>query len=198
MNYPALEDFLLQFNHFTPQQLALIASKATEKPYAAGAYFSEAGWVAREIGFVLEGIFRVCYFDKDGVEITKYFMEEHRFMADLSSYQYQLPATEYLQAVTPARVLVFAARDWQALGHTIVGWPETERNIITRALLEKVSRVSPLGHEDAATKYQGFLTTYPHLANRVPLAQLAPYLGITPQSLSRVRKNLGRLPDAND
>jgi CRP-like cAMP-binding protein len=198
MNYPALEDFLLQFSHFTPQQLALIASKATERPYAAGAYFSEAGRVAREIGFVLEGIFRVCYFNKDGVEITKYFMEEHRFMVDLSSYQYQLPATEYLQAVTPARVLVFAARDWQALGHTIVGWPETERNIITRALLEKVSRVSPLGHEDATTKYQGFLTAYPHLANRAPLAQLASYLGITPQSLSRVRKNIGRSPEVND
>ncbi len=192
MSYPALENFLLQFMPFTPQQLALIANQATEKPYPAGAYFSEAGRVAREIGFVLEGIFRVSYFNKDGEEITKYFLEEHRFMADLNSYQYQLPATEYLQAVTPARVLVFAARDWQTLGQTIGGWPETERNIITRALLEKVNRVSPLGHEDASTKYQNFLTTYPHLANRVPLAQLASYLGITPQSLSRVRRNLGR------
>lgn len=198
MHYLELEEFLLQFNHFTPQQLVLIASKATEKQYPVGAYFSEAGRVAREVGFVLEGIFRVCYFDKEGTEITKYFMEEHRFMVDLSSYQYQLPATEYLQAVTPARVLVFAARDWQALGHTIVGWPETERNLITRALLEKVSRVSPLGHQDAATKYRSFLATYPHLANRVPLTQLASYLGITPQSLSRVRKNLGRPPEAAD
>ncbi|AMR29376.1 cyclic nucleotide-binding protein [Hymenobacter psoromatis] len=198
MPYPELEEFLLQFNHFTPQQLALIASKATEQQYPAGAYFSEAGRVAREVGFVLEGIFRVCYFDKEGTEITKYFMEEHRFMVDLSSYQYQLPATEYLQAVTPARVLVFAARDWQALGHTIVGWPETERNIITRALLEKVSRVSPLGHQDAATKYRSFLAAYPHVANRVPLVQLASYLGITSQSLSRVRKNLGRPPEAAD
>jgi len=197
MTYPALADFLLQFNHFTPQQLALIASKGTEKQYPVGAYFSEAGRVAREIGFLLEGIFRVCYFDKEGAEVTKYFLEERRFIVDLSSYQYQLPATEYVQAVTPARVLVFAAPDWQTLSQTIVGWPELEHNLITRALLEKVSRVSPLGHEDAATKYQSFLANYPHLANRVPLTQLASYLGITPQSLSRVRRNLGRAPETN-
>lgn len=197
MSYPALENFLLQFAHFTPQQLALISSKAVERHYPTGAYFSEAGRVAKEIGFIVEGIFRVCYFDKDGAEITKYFLEEHWFVVDLSSYQYQLPATEYVQAVTPATMLVFAARDWQALGHTIVGWPAMERNITTRALLEKVNRLSPLGHEDAATKYQTFLEKFPGLANRVPLHYLASYLGITPQSLSRVRKHLGRLPEAD-
>ncbi|NML65182.1 Crp/Fnr family transcriptional regulator [Hymenobacter sp. RP-2-7] len=195
MSYPALDDFLLHCAPFTPQQLALIASQATERHYPAGAYFSEAGRVAREIAFVLEGVFRICYFDREGTEITKYFLEAPRFMIDLPSYQYQLPATEYVQAVTPARVLVFADRDWQALGCTIVGWPGLERTLITRSLLEMVERLSALGHADAATKYTAFLRTYPHLANQVPLAYLASYLGITPQSLSRVRRNLGRQPD---
>ncbi len=175
----------------------MISSKAVEKRYPTGAYFSEAGRVAREIGFIVEGIFRVCYFDKDGTEITKYFLEENWFVVDLNSYQYKLPSTEYVQAVTPARVLVFAAPDWQALGHTIVGWAETEHNLTTRALMEKVNRLSPLGREDATTKYRTFLEKFPHLANRVPLHYLASYLGITPQSLSRVRKNLARPPQSN-
>lgn len=192
MPYPALDDFLLHCAPFMPQQLALIASKATEGQYPAGAYFSEAGRVAREIGFVLEGVFRICYFDREGTEVTKYFLEEPRFMVDLSSYQYQLPATEYVQAVTPARVLIFADRDWQALGHTIMGWPDLERALITRSLLEMAERLSALGHTDATTKYAAFLQSYSHLANRIPLTYLASYLGITPQLLSRVRKNLGR------
>ena len=82
------DDFLLQFHHFTPQQLRLIRNQAVEKNYRAGEYFSEAGRIAQEIGFVVQGIFRVCYFDRDGTEITKYFLEENHFVVDLQSYQY--------------------------------------------------------------------------------------------------------------
>ena len=164
-----------------------------EKTYRAGDYFSEAGHLAQEIGFIVAGIFRVCYFDRDGTETTKYFLEENHFVVDLQSYQYQMPPTEYVQAVTEVRALVFKARAWQELAHTIVGWPQVEASLITRALLEKISRRSPLVSTDAATRYEQFLSTFPSLANRIPLAYLASYIGVTPQSLSRLRKNVGRL-----
>lgn len=194
MTAASLEDFLLPFYHFTPQQLQFIRSQAVEKTYPAGAYFSEAGRIAQEIGFIVQGVFRVCYFDREGSEITKYFLEENNFVVDLQSYQYRLPSTEYVQAVTEVRALVFPARGWQRLGHTIVGWPQVESNLITRALLEKINRRSPLVSTDAATRYDQFLATFPALANRIPLSQLASYIGVTPQTLSRLRKNLGRSP----
>lgn len=189
MNHTPLENFLLQFYPFNEQQLQLISGQATTKAYQPGQYFSEAGRTAHEIGFVVSGVFRVCYFDKDGNEITKYFIDEGEFMVDLHSYQFQLPSTEYVQAVTACEVLVFKGQDWQALGHTITDWYKTEANIISRALIQKVNRLSPLVHEDAATKYDAFLTRYPGLANRIPLTYLASYIGITPQTLSRLRRN---------
>lgn len=67
----------------------------------------------------MQGIFRVCYFNRDGTETTKHFPEENYFVVDLQSYQYQMPSTEYVQAVTDVRTLVFPGRAWQALGHTI-------------------------------------------------------------------------------
>ncbi|MBO0934326.1 Crp/Fnr family transcriptional regulator [Fibrella aquatilis] len=190
MSHTPLENFLLQVSHFTPQQLQLINSKAVERTYPAGAYFSEAGRIAREIGFIISGVFRVCYFDNAGNEITKYFIDDNHFVVDLQSYQYKLPSTEYVQAVTEVQALVFSEQDWQMLSHTIVGWAETERNIITQALLEKIDRLSPLVNQDADTKYRAFLTKYPKLANRIPLSYLASYIGVTPQSLSRIRKNM--------
>lgn len=190
MSDAPLENFLLQFHHFSPQQLRLIRAQATEKTYRAGEYFSEAGRVAQEIGFIVGGIFRVCYFDRAGNEITKYFLAENDFVVDLQSYQYQLPSTEYVQAVTEVQALVFKARAWQALAHTIVDWPQVESNLITRALLEKVNRRSPLVSTDAAIRYEQFLKTFPALANRIPLSYLASYIGVTPQSLSRLRRNL--------
>ena len=192
----SLEDLLLRFHHFTPQQLQFIRSQAVEKTYPPGAYFSEAGRVAQEIGFIVQGVFRVCYFDRDGTETTKYFLEENNFIVDLQSYQYQMPSAEYVQAVTEVRALVFPARAWQLLGHTIVDWPKVEANLITRALLEKINRRSPLVSTDAATRYKQFLTTFPALANRVPLSQLASYIGVTPQTLSRIRRGPGNLPAA--
>ena len=94
--------------------------------------------------------------------------------------------------MTEVRALVFKAPTWQALGYTIVDWPKVEANLITRALLEKINRRSPLVSTDAATRYAQFLTTFPALANRIPLAYVASYIGVTPQSLSRLRKNIGR------
>ena len=196
MTDASLDDFLLHFYQFTPQQLHLIRSQAVEKTYPAGAYFSEAGRVAREIGFIVQGVFRVCYFDRDGTEVTKYFLEENNFIVDLQSYQYQLPSAEYVQAVTEVRALVFSARAWQLLGHTIVDWAKVESNLITRALLEKINRRSPLVSTDAATRYAQFLTAFPALANRVPLSQLASYIGVTPQTLSRIRRHIGPAPPA--
>lgn len=189
MNDSPLANVLLQFNQFNAEQLQLIRSKAVERHYPAGAYFSEAGQVAREIALVVSGIFRVCYFNNEGSEITKYFIDENHFVVDLQSYRYQLPSTEYVQAVTDMQVLVFSTRDWQSLNHTIVSWPQVESNLIARSLLEKVERLSPLVHEDADTRYGAFLANYPGLANRIPLSYLASYIGITPQSLSRLRKH---------
>lgn len=196
MTTAPLENFLLQVHHFTPQQLYLIGSQAVEKTYRAGEYFAEAGRVAQEIGFIVSGILRVCYYDRDGTEITKYFLEENHFVVDLHSYQYQLPATEYVQAVTDVQALVFPGRAWQALAHTIVDWPKVESILIARALLEKINRRSSLVGTDAATRYRQFLETFPALANRIPLSQLASYIGVTPQTLSRLRRNLSR-PAAN-
>lgn len=172
----------------SPEQLALIAEAAVARSYQPGEYFAQAGRVAQDIGFVVSGVFRVCYYDREGRDVTKYFLDEAHFMVDLLSQQYQLPSTEYIQAVTGAHVLVFSAHAWETLRATIVGWDALERTLISRALLEKVSRRSPMVHEDASARYRHFLREFPALANRIPLGQLASYLGITPQSLSRIRR----------
>jgi len=193
-----LDNFLLQFHHFSPQQLALIRSQAVARIYQPGDYFSEAGRVAQEIGFVLAGVFRVCYFDRDGTEHTKYFVEENHFVVDLQSYRFQQPCTEYVQAVTQVHVLVFKARAWQELSLTILAWPQVEQQLFTRALLEKMNRRSALVSPNGATRYAQFLTTFPGLANRIPLAHLASYIGVTPQSLSRIRRRLDSQPGFSD
>ncbi len=183
-------EYILQFGNLNQQQLDLISRKATVLELRKGAYFSEAGKIARQVGFILEGITRVCYYNNKGEEITKYFMEENNIVVDLESFDNEIPSTAYVEALTDCKLLVFSKKDWQDLLITIVGWDAIVHKIISKALLKKVERRSPLVSDDATTRYLKFLEIYPSVANRIPLSYIASYLGITQSSLSRIRKNI--------
>ncbi|WP_194778561.1 Crp/Fnr family transcriptional regulator [Pararhodonellum marinum] len=185
-----LIETILQFGSLTNQQIILIKSKTEIRSLKRGEYFSEAGKTANNVGFILEGIFRVCYYNKEGNEITRYFIDENNFLVDLNSFSYQIPSSEYIQAVTDVELVVFKRSSLSDLANTIVGWDKITNQITTKALLDKVSRISPMVAEDATTRYQNFLQQYPKMALRIPLSYLASYLGITQQSLSRIRKNI--------
>ncbi|OLY93169.1 cAMP-binding domain of CRP or a regulatory subunit of cAMP-dependent protein kinases [Cnuella takakiae] len=186
----AFIDYILKFGNLNHHQIDLISSKATELSLSKDAYFSEAGKIARQVGFIVAGVLRVCYYNNKGEEITKYFIEENNLVVDLESFDNQIPSSSYVQAVTDCTVLTFSRHDWQDLLNTIVGWDAIVHKIISKALLQKVDRRSPLVSEDATTRYLSFLEKFPTIANRVPLSYLASYLGITQSSLSRIRKNI--------
>jgi CRP-like cAMP-binding protein len=87
-------------------------------------------------------------------------------------------------------LIVFSRKDWLELLQTIVGWEAIVHKIISRALIQKVERRSPLVSEDATTRYLKFMEIYPNVVNRIPLSYIASYLGVTQSSLSRIRKNI--------
>lgn len=186
----AFINYVLQFGNLNQQQIELITSKATKLNLPKDAYFSEAGKTARQVGFILEGVTRVCYYNNKGEEITKYFIEENNLVVDLESFDNEIPSSAYVQAVTDCKLICFEKKSWQDLLNTIVGWDTMVHKIIAKALMQKVERRSPLVTEDATERYLKFLEIYPQVVNRVPLAYIASYLGITSSSLSRIRKNV--------
>jgi CRP-like cAMP-binding protein len=182
--------YLLQFGSLNQRQLDLIASKTTALSLPKDAYLLEAGHVARHVGFLLEGVLRICYYNNKGDEITRNFIDELHLTTNLRGLEDGLASPEYVQAVTDCRLLVFTKRDWDELAHTIVGWSEMVHKMTSTHLMEKLARISPMMTQDATTRYLGFLENYPRLASRIPLSYLASFLGITQSSLSRIRKNI--------
>ncbi|WP_281233523.1 Crp/Fnr family transcriptional regulator [Flavobacterium gelatinilyticum] len=185
-----LVDYILQFGNLNQQQIDLILTKTQEREIPKDAYFSEAGKVSTEVGFILDGIMRVCYYNNKGEEITKYFIDENNLVVDLESFDNGICSSAYVQAVTDCKMIVFAKKDWDELLNTIIGWDTIVHKIIAKALIQKVARRSPLVSEDATTRYLSFMELYPNVLNRIPLSYLASYLGITQSSLSRIRKNI--------
>ena len=185
-----LMEYVLKFGNLNQQQMELISGKATELNLHKDEYYLEAGKIARQFGFIVDGIARVCYYNNKGEEITKYFIEENNILVNLDSFENEVPSSAYVQAVTDCRIIVFSKQDWQELLNTIIGWDNIIHKITSKALLLKIERISPLVAEDATTRYLQFMEKFPSLANRIPLSYIASYLGITQSSLSRIRKNI--------
>ncbi len=186
----SLINYLLQYDQLNTQQIELIKSSVQSIELGIGDYFSEAGKTANQVAFVQEGILRVCYYDKEGEEITRYFIEENNFAVDLNSYNLQVPSSEYIQAIIPTRMFVFHRDKLVNLSSTIITWDKIIGQITNKALMEKVNRISPMLAEDAKTRYAEFHNRFPTLVNRIPLNYLASYIGITKNSLSRIRKEI--------
>lgn len=185
-----LINYLLQFGQLNQQQIDLIKSKLVMRSIVKGAYYHEAGKIPREIIFLTEGIMRISYYNSKGDDITKYFMEENHFVADINSYNQGIPSTEYVQAVTDCEYLALSRSSLEELSMTIIGWDAIVAKITAKGLADKVNRISPMMTEDAKAKYEKFLTDFPTLANLIPLSYLASYLGITQSSLSRIRREI--------
>ena len=185
-----LINYLLEFGQLNQQQIDLIKRKAQVLELKKDDYFSEAGKIPKQVAFIEKGILRVCYYNSNGDEITKYFIDENNFAVDINSFNQKIPSSEYVQAVTDCTLLVFSTESLNDLSATIIQWDGIIYKITEKALVEKVNKLSPMLAEDAKTRYLNFLEKFPNLANRIPLSYLASYLGITQSSLSRIRKSI--------
>src|SRR5690554_4995711 len=93
-----MKDFIKYIQQFAPlnaQQIEIIESKGTEIELKKGGYFIEEGKVLKQVGFVLEGIFRIYYFNQKGEEITKIFIEENHLLYNLKNTYKRLPTVNY-------------------------------------------------------------------------------------------------------
>lgn len=185
-----LIDYILQFGDLNKQQTDLIISKAKTLELHKNEYLSEAGKIPKHVGFVLEGVFRFCYYNNKGEDITYYFIDENNFVADYPRFEVQTVASEYIQAVTDCKLLAFSKKDWDEISTIIIGWDVISTKIEKKCLTNSIERRSPLVSEDATTRYLSFIEKFPNIVNRIPLSYIASYLGITQQSLSRIRKNI--------
>lgn len=181
--------YVLQFGNLNSQQIELVESKMTGIDLKKDEYFSEAGMIPRRVGFVIEGILRGCYYNNKGDEITRCFISKDSLAVDYVNFEAETASSEYIQACTDCKMFVFSKQDWEELSHTIVGWDNMKHKMVQKCMYQK-SRKSPVISQDATTRYLEFMENHPSLANRIPLSYIASYLGVTQQSLSRIRKNI--------
>jgi CRP-like cAMP-binding protein len=148
----------------------------------------QEGKICRYLYFLESGLLRF-FIVKNGNDVTKYFTEIPYCFTSIKSFEAQIPATESIETLEDTVLWAMAFDSVQAL-QNIPAW-----NTFTRKLIQEVQTftdeiLEEIQTETAENRYKKMLTDNDPLLQRVPLKHLASYLGIAPQSLSRIRKNV--------
>jgi CRP-like cAMP-binding protein len=174
----------------TKENIEDIISHFDEKELEAGMDFSAMGRVSNEIGFIDTGIIRTYAVHEAGEEVTRYFFRENQFIVDLESYYSRKPSTSPLQAVIKSRINYIKRHAWEQLTEKIPALFILTKSLSEALLLNKLKDNDFLNFGTATDKYKEFIKRYPDLALYIPQQYIASYLKITPQSLSRIRKEI--------
>ncbi|MEP5341398.1 MAG: Crp/Fnr family transcriptional regulator [Algibacter sp.] len=191
--YQNLFDFIANTVKLQDVDVLKIGSKLSIEDYQKGDFILKQNQVSKTLKFVLSGVYRV-YQLKDGKEITSYFNYEQRnpLIASFVSLLTKKNSTEFIECIITGKVISISYSDWQELYKTSL-----ELNIFGRLMAEKnyllaIQRIESLQYQNASERYEMFLKFYPNLLNQIPHHYISSYLGITPESLSRVRKALAK------
>lgn len=168
---------------------AELAARCTERRVKRRGFLLQAGEVCQHISFVVAGGFRLYAVDPGGKEHNLQFAVENEWITDLASFYAERPGGVYIEALEPATVLQIRHDDLLDLFIRYHKFDRNFRILIERKYLQLQERVLQSISTTAEERYQHFLTQYPHWARRLPNTQIASYLGITPEFLSKIRKD---------
>lgn len=142
-------------------------------------------------GLVLKGIIRSYYLDMNGKEITKNFYREHFLFMDEGLIGYKQSISAY-EAIEDTVVMLFDTGKLKELFMESEKFKDLYIAALETGMRYKIYRENEFLTNNATERYLQFINDYPELAGRVKQSYISTYLGITPESLSRIRKNIKR------
>jgi CRP-like cAMP-binding protein len=174
--------------NLTDQEFALIESVSALKKLRKHQYLLQEGDVWRWNAFVCKGFLRTYSIDNKGQEHIMNFAPENHWSGDRSSLASELPSKYNIDALEHSEVLMIKKGDFDMLCSSIPVFNDLVNTILQKSFVVSQDRIHVNITHSAEEKYQDFITKFPGIANRVPQHMIASYLGISAETLSRVRK----------
>lgn len=140
--------------------------------------------------FIKEGFLRLFYVNEKDVEVTTRISGPGEFITSYLSYIHQKPAKVSTQAITDVELLGVRTDGLQALIEKSMYWKQFSLIIFEQAIEKIEQRADDLATLTATERYQKLLLYYPSILQQVPIQYIASFLGMKPESLSRIRKKI--------
>ena len=186
-------DLLIKtIQHYIPLSLQdeeIIRKLFRERRLKKGEHLLEAGNICKNVTFIQTGLVRY-YSSNDGEEQVTYFNKEGEFVCDYLSFLPQVPSRINIQALEDTTVYIISHTDIQRLYKQVEHGERFGRLAIEEVFINVITQVGTLYNDSPEVRYQQFMQRFPDIGQRIPQYYIASYVGVKPQSLSRIRKRI--------
>ena len=185
-----IESLISHLNKYIPldkEEIEELQERATVRKVKRRQYILAAGEICKHYNFVVEGCFKMYKVDEAAKEHNIMFAVENQWITDIGSFHEEQPSQLYIEAVEPAEVIQIKKPDLLFFYANHLKFNRTFRVIIEDQFVELQNRLLQTISTTAEERYTKFVQDYPHLINRLSSIQIASYIGITPEFLSRIK-----------
>lgn len=190
MERTGFKAFLMSNFDVEESKLDAMISKCTVRNVEKDEFLLREGEFLKCTFFVEKGLLKQYSIDEKGKEHILYFAAENWFVTDRESIFFNQASKFYIQALENTQVVVIDDGFIQLLSLKVPGFANFNTRMLHNHIRHLQGRINLLLSADAEDRYLKFVAMYPDILARVPQTMIASYLGITPESLSRVRKNI--------
>lgn len=186
----SLHHYINGFLQLTEEEFRVFEEILVYKTYKKKELFAESGKTCSKVLFFDSGYFRFFHVDFKGNEITSDFYFAPSFITSYTSFLTEMPSFVNVQAMADMEVLEFSKKDLYGLYDQYPGIERMGRLIAEQIAIISEEHLFMLLNQTAEMRYKRLLEKYPQFVNTIPLQYIASYLGITQETLSRIRKSI--------
>jgi len=187
--YTPLRKYVTRFVNVTDEEWRQHEVVLRRRNLKKGEWIIQQGQICQHVSFINYGSFRIYNMVK-GEEVTSDFRFEGNYITDYRSFLTQKPSTEYIIALEDSEVMELHHNDMQVLYEKVPSWQKYGRLIAEFLYIKAVDRAQSLLFDSPEELYIRLMKERPKVIENMPLRYIASYLGIQPESLSRIRKRL--------
>jgi CRP-like cAMP-binding protein len=183
-----LKNFISRYVTLPEEALEQVAGKFKTKTIKKNDFLLKHGEICKDLVFVQRGCLRLFYL-KDQIEVSVWFAFEHSSAIEIHSFISETPSTYYLQAIEDSEVWYLPKTDLNKMYNSHPPMQEMMRNFWEDVIINLLERFTALEKDSAEKRYLDLLNK-PDYLKAIPQKFLASFIGITPTSLSRIRKQI--------
>jgi CRP-like cAMP-binding protein len=185
--FTAIDRFVAKYIPLTEEESAFFHRLLKPRHCKKKTFLLQEGEICDFEAFILKGCIRSYYLDKDGVETILLFAIEDWWVSDLTSFAERRPSNLFIETIEDSDLLSIDYSGKALLFEKIPAFERMFRLLVQRSLSVLQQRFYATVSQTAEERYLQFLEKYPQIAQRVPQHQIARYIGVSPEFLSKIR-----------
>ena len=173
----------------TEAEIQMVQAACVIKKLRKRQYLLQEGDISRHKAFIASGCMRMYRVDENGAEFILRFAVENWWMSDRESYVSGKPSSSFIDALEDTVLVTWTKDSWDELCRNISALKAMEEKILARSFDASQNRIYATISLSSEEKFKHFITTYPNLLNRIPQQMIASFLGISRETLSRIKSS---------